>query len=82
MWFSLYFSFTLSTRESYGEDIADTDTQRSDNSEEDEYEGSFIDDEDPKVFPPSPVSNGEGMTFLSMHCRFLVFSFSSNFLRC
>ncbi|PON35860.1 hypothetical protein TorRG33x02_350540, partial [Trema orientale] len=44
-------------RESYGEDIADTDTQRSDNSVEDEYEDSFIDDEDPKVFPPSPISN-------------------------
>ncbi|KAF4386586.1 hypothetical protein F8388_006541 [Cannabis sativa] len=48
--------------ESYGEDIADTDTQGSDNSEEEEeFEDSFINDEDPEVYPPSPVSNdGDG----------------------
>lgn len=42
--------------ESYGEDIADTDTQRSDCSDE-EYEDSFINDEEPEVFPPSPASS-------------------------
>ncbi|CAB4269757.1 unnamed protein product [Prunus armeniaca] len=34
--------------ESYGEDIADSETQRSVNSEEDKYDDSFIDDDDPK----------------------------------
>ncbi|XP_062090501.1 peptidyl-prolyl cis-trans isomerase FKBP43-like [Humulus lupulus] len=50
--------------ESYGEDIADTDTQISDNSEEEEeFEDSFINDEDPEVFPPSPVySDGDGVS--------------------
>lgn len=44
-------------RESYGEDIADTETDKSDYSDEDDYDDSFIDDDgDPKVFPPSPVS--------------------------
>ncbi|XP_030552004.2 LOW QUALITY PROTEIN: peptidyl-prolyl cis-trans isomerase FKBP43 [Rhodamnia argentea] len=38
--------------ESYGEDIAGTDTERS--NDEDEYDGSFIDDDDPKVSSPSP----------------------------
>lgn len=39
-------SFALCTRESDGEDIADTDSQRS-NRSDDEYEDSFIDDEEP-----------------------------------
>lgn len=48
-------------RESYGEDIANTETERSDCSDEDDYEDSFIDDDaDPEVYPPSPISN-EGM---------------------
>ncbi|KAI3428984.1 Peptidylprolyl isomerase [Psidium guajava] len=38
--------------ESFGEDIAGTDTERS--NDEDEYEGSFIDDDDPELFSPSP----------------------------
>ncbi|XP_021673306.2 uncharacterized protein LOC110659633 isoform X3 [Hevea brasiliensis] len=43
--------------ESYGEDIADTETERStDGSDEGEYEDSFIDDADPEVIPSSPVS--------------------------
>ncbi|XP_061358523.1 peptidyl-prolyl cis-trans isomerase FKBP43-like [Gastrolobium bilobum] len=46
--------------ESYGEDIADTETERSNHSDEDEYEDSFIDDDgDPVVFPSSPISNEE-----------------------
>ncbi|TKY68075.1 Peptidyl-prolyl cis-trans isomerase FKBP43 [Spatholobus suberectus] len=46
--------------ESYGEDIAETETERSDNSDEDKYEDSFIDDDGvPEVFPPSPISNEE-----------------------
>ncbi|VVA24998.1 PREDICTED: peptidyl-prolyl cis-trans isomerase [Prunus dulcis] len=43
--------------ESYGEDIADSETQRSVNSEEDKYDDSFIDDDDPEVYPSSPVSD-------------------------
>ncbi|XP_010056310.2 peptidyl-prolyl cis-trans isomerase FKBP43 isoform X2 [Eucalyptus grandis] len=39
--------------ESYGEDIAGTDTERS--NDEDDYEDSFIDDDDnPEIFSPSP----------------------------
>ncbi|XP_027356785.1 peptidyl-prolyl cis-trans isomerase FKBP43-like [Abrus precatorius] len=46
--------------ESYGEDIADTETERSDYSDEDEYEDSFIDDDGvPEVYPSSPLSNEE-----------------------
>ncbi|KAB5547432.1 hypothetical protein DKX38_010838 [Salix brachista] len=47
--------------ESYGEDIADTETERSANgSDEDEYEDSFInDDEDPEIMSPSTVYSSE-----------------------
>ncbi|KAL1358085.1 hypothetical protein AAHE18_04G008900 [Arachis hypogaea] len=46
--------------ESYGEDIADTENERSDFSDEDDLDDSFIDDDpNPEVFPPSPISNGE-----------------------
>ncbi|XAR63166.1 Peptidylprolyl isomerase [Bertholletia excelsa] len=46
--------------ESYGEDIANTDTDESiHGSKEDEYEDSFIDDGAPEVFPPSPISNDD-----------------------
>lgn len=56
------FSFTMVARESYGEDIVDTDTEECNNySEEEDYEDSFINDGDPEVYPPSPVSNGGGM---------------------
>lgn len=48
-------------RESYGEDIAESETQRSDNSE-DKYEDSFIDDDDLEVLSPSFVSISEGMS--------------------
>lgn len=71
MWLCL-FSFTLSARESYGEDIADTDSHRSDCSDE-EYDDSFIDDEEPLVFPRSPVSSG-GMVLYHLH-RSWVFHF-------
>ncbi|KAL5747007.1 hypothetical protein ACOSP7_023997 [Xanthoceras sorbifolium] len=48
--------------ESYGEDIADTETERSTaRSDEDDYDDSFIDDSDPKLFPPSPFSD-DGVT--------------------
>lgn len=44
--------------ESYGEDIADTETEKSnDHGEEDDYEDSFIDDGELEVFPSSPVSS-------------------------
>ncbi|XP_057511870.1 peptidyl-prolyl cis-trans isomerase FKBP43-like [Actinidia eriantha] len=46
--------------ESYGEDIANTDTDGSTHcADEDEYEDSFIDDGNPEVFPPSPGSSDE-----------------------
>ncbi|KAJ6420357.1 hypothetical protein OIU84_030300 [Salix udensis] len=47
--------------ESYGEDIVDTETERSANgSDEDEYEDSFInDDEDPEIMSPSTVYSSE-----------------------
>ncbi|KAI4332322.1 hypothetical protein L6164_017244 [Bauhinia variegata] len=44
--------------ESYGEDIRDTETERS-GDDEDDYEDSFIDDSDPEVLPPSPISTEE-----------------------
>lgn len=49
--------------ESYGEDIANTETQSSEYADEDKYEDSFINDEDPEVFSPSPISNEEDETF-------------------
>ncbi|XP_022151769.1 peptidyl-prolyl cis-trans isomerase FKBP43 isoform X2 [Momordica charantia] len=49
--------------ESYGEDIANTETQSSEYADEDKYEDSFINDEDPEVLPPSPISNEEDESF-------------------
>ncbi|XP_027911171.1 peptidyl-prolyl cis-trans isomerase FKBP43-like isoform X2 [Vigna unguiculata] len=46
--------------ESYGEDIADTETERSDYSDEDGYEDSFIDDDIvPEASSPSLISKEE-----------------------
>ncbi|XP_050240671.1 peptidyl-prolyl cis-trans isomerase FKBP43-like isoform X1 [Quercus robur] len=50
---------STSQQEPCGEDIADTETDLSKNSDEDEYENSFIDDDEPEVYPPSPISNDE-----------------------
>ncbi|KAK0587834.1 hypothetical protein LWI29_029615 [Acer saccharum] len=49
--------------ESFGEDIADTETERSTPRSDDDYDGSdsFIDDSDPKLFPLSPLSD-DGVT--------------------
>ncbi|MBA0587553.1 hypothetical protein Gorai_000679 [Gossypium raimondii] len=47
-------------RESYGEDNAETKTERSDKSEESEYGGSFIDDDDPEFVSSSQEFSGEG----------------------
>uniref|UniRef100_A0A5B6YT85 peptidylprolyl isomerase n=1 Tax=Davidia involucrata TaxID=16924 RepID=A0A5B6YT85_DAVIN len=46
--------------DSYGEDIANTETEEESTrrSDEDSYEDSFIDDDDVEVFPSSPISNG------------------------
>ncbi|XP_052197109.1 peptidyl-prolyl cis-trans isomerase FKBP43-like [Diospyros lotus] len=45
--------------ESYGEDIGNTDSEKSiHSSKEDEYEDSFIDDSEPEVSPPLPLSVG------------------------
>lgn len=58
----LFSSFTIIARESFGEDIVDTETERSTgHSDEDKYEDSFIDDSDPKLFSPSPLSDDKGM---------------------
>ncbi|CAH1429157.1 unnamed protein product [Lactuca virosa] len=44
--------------ESYGEDIANSETQESDHySDEDEYEDSFINDDEPEALTPSPISS-------------------------
>lgn len=69
-------------RESYGEDIAESETQQTDNSE-DEYEGSFIDDGDPDMFLPSSISNSEGMsmpTELRLYPFFCEISYSKRCL--
>ncbi|KAI9099201.1 hypothetical protein K1719_024968 [Acacia pycnantha] len=51
---------TIEESESYGEDIANTEIYRSDCSDEDEYEGSFIDDDtNPDVYPKSPSLSEE-----------------------
>ncbi|CAI9104640.1 OLC1v1003352C1 [Oldenlandia corymbosa var. corymbosa] len=51
-------SALLSKSESFGEDIANSETERSvHDSDDDEYDDSFIDDGDPEVFPPSPVQS-------------------------
>lgn len=55
--FFFLISFTTMKRESYGEDIADTETERSDHSDEDDYDDSFIDDGGDTGFPQSPISN-------------------------
>ncbi|OMO99235.1 hypothetical protein CCACVL1_03881 [Corchorus capsularis] len=47
------------SEESYGEDIGDTETERSENSEESEYGGSFINDDDPETIPSSPDSSAQ-----------------------
>ncbi|OMO77533.1 hypothetical protein COLO4_25101 [Corchorus olitorius] len=47
------------SEESYGEDIGDTETERSKNSEESEYEDSFINDDDPETIPSSPDSSSQ-----------------------
>ncbi|KAK2985234.1 hypothetical protein RJ640_015942 [Escallonia rubra] len=50
--------FLTGIRESYGEDIANTGSEESNHSpDEDEYEDSFINDADPETFSPSPVSS-------------------------
>lgn len=47
-------------RESYGEDIVNTETEESTyGSNEEKYESDFIDDDEPKVFPSSPVDSGQ-----------------------
>ncbi|XP_031113356.1 peptidyl-prolyl cis-trans isomerase FKBP53-like [Ipomoea triloba] len=53
-------TYAHSDTESYGEDIANTDTELSNQcSDDDEYDDSFIDDDEPDVFPSSPVSSDE-----------------------
>lgn len=58
----------MGKRESYGEDIENSENEESvPQSDEDEYEDSFIDDDDDsnlEVLPPSPVSADAGMCTL------------------
>lgn len=51
-------------RESYGEDIADTETDISE--DDDQYEDSFINDGDVEFLPPSPIPNKSGIHSLTM----------------
>jgi hypothetical protein len=62
-------------REPCGEDIVDTETERSEDSDEDEYEDSFINDDDLEVYPPSPVSDGGGMSKIQFASFFLMIFF-------
>ncbi|KAK6804412.1 hypothetical protein RDI58_002196 [Solanum bulbocastanum] len=51
-----------SDTESYGEDIADTETGEScHDSEDDKYDDSFINDSEPEISPPSPASSSGGI---------------------
>lgn len=72
MYFALYYvMFPLTwLSESYGEDIGETETERSADSCEEEFEDDFIDDGEPEVFPtsPSPVMQGKCWLF---YCVFL-----------
>ncbi|KAL8227991.1 hypothetical protein R6Q57_015575 [Mikania cordata] len=43
--------------ESFGEDIANSETHESNHTDEDEYEDSFINDDEPEPLTPSPVSS-------------------------
>ncbi|XP_028772053.1 peptidyl-prolyl cis-trans isomerase FKBP43 isoform X2 [Neltuma alba] len=57
---------TIEESESYGEDIANTETDRSDCSGEDEYEDSFIDDDaNPEVYPESRISSEEEVSHVN-----------------
>ncbi|GAU37936.1 hypothetical protein TSUD_269510 [Trifolium subterraneum] len=59
-----HYTNTLDDSESYGEDIADTETEKSVHSDEDDYDDSFIDDQgDPAVFPTSPISGEEDASY-------------------
>ena len=76
----LLFPLTMLLRESYGEDIAETETEKSENSEVSEYDGSFINvDEDPQIFPSSPESSaGSGCMSHLTPLNSLHFLFSFN----
>lgn len=51
-----------SDTESYGEDIADTETGEScHDSDDDKYDDSFINDAEPEISPPSPASSSGGI---------------------
>nr|GMC55658.1 peptidyl-prolyl cis-trans isomerase FKBP43 [Ipomoea batatas] len=54
-------TYAYSDTESYGEDIANTDTEFSNqcSDDDDEYDDSFIDDDEPVVFSSSAVSSDE-----------------------
>lgn len=51
-------------RETYGEDIADTEDDVSE--DDDSYEDSFINDSDVEFFPPSPGPNKSGIRSAAM----------------
>lgn len=63
-----YFPSLMSNRESYGVDIQDSHTEESSyRSDDDEYEDSFIDDDEQQNFSPSPspspVSRRKGIFY-------------------
>lgn len=62
----------MSNRESYGADIQNSQTEESSyQTDDDEYEDSFIDDdEEPQSFSPSPVSRSKGIFY--RHPRVIV----------
>ena len=56
-------SFTALWSDSYGEDIAETESEdeSSDYDSEDEYDVDFISDDDLEFLAPSPVPNSGGI---------------------
>lgn len=54
----------MPNRESYGVDIANTQSEESSyHTDDDEYEDSFIDDDEHQKISPSPVSSNKGIFY-------------------
>lgn len=54
--------------ESCGEDIRETESERSADSSGDEFDDDFIDDGEPEVFPPSPSPGLQGKRLAFLNC--------------
>lgn len=72
--FAFFFSFTIFLSESYGEDIAATESERS--SDDEDYGGSFINDGDPGAYSASSGSMDEGMLYHRMPLIYYILSIS------